>query len=471
MVDRTAIINTAKYLRNIRPIDPKEVTEYVEGKPHPAVIRQVLLEEAPALGVIEQPDGTFVPASEDPVIPREEPVREFPEAYATIIEEHLVESYGYDWATGDSGSALRDRIRELKEAYVKQEPVEYDYEVALGYALYHLPSYYATIQYVLEDLIETGSVPSSIRVFDVGAGVGGPALGITDRLPGDGLVEYHALEPSGATKILADMLEATGPNVHAQIHPERAQDHEIEGTYDLILFGNVLNELENPTAVLDRYTAALATDGSLLLLEPADPNTCGVLREVERHLVDAPDRELTVYSPTIRLWPGERPTDAGWSFRVEPDIKAPAVQRRLDEAGGGSGEFTKTSVQFAYAIVRADGKRRIDVTPDAGRFMPLSRSESAISERVDILAIKQSHNLTEEGNPLFRLGDGSQSVDHFAVVPKQTRLNEPLLSADYGDLLQIENGLVLWNDDEEAINVVVDDESIIERIKAPVGQT
>ena len=42
MIDREAVRANAKYLREVRPIDPEEIHEYVEGTPHPAVVRETL---------------------------------------------------------------------------------------------------------------------------------------------------------------------------------------------------------------------------------------------------------------------------------------------------------------------------------------------------------------------------------------------------------------------------------------------
>jgi len=83
-----------------------------------------------------------------------------------------------------------------------------------------------------------------------------------------------------------------------------------------------------------------------------------------------------------------------------------------------------------------------------------------------LLAVKLSHDLSgEDANPLYLLGDGSQRVDHFAVVTDESLLNADLASAGYGDLLSLRNALVLWNDDEGAYNVVVDGETSVDRAR------
>ncbi|WP_135806291.1 small ribosomal subunit Rsm22 family protein [Halorussus marinus] len=466
---RERIRENAKYLRNVRPIDPEEVSEYVDGQPHPAVVRRTLSEEAFDLGLVEREDGMFEPVGEDPVRPTFRGVEAFPESAGRDLEDLLVERFGPDWHRGESGDRLRESIRRLKDEYFRNEPVEYDEHAALAYAIYHLPDNYAVVQYVLDELAETGLLGRRLRILDVGAGVGGPALGVRDYLPDDALVEYHAVEPSPAADVFDRLLADAGRNVHPTVFRETAEAFDPDGDgepYDLIVFANVLNELGDPEAVVDRYLDALAADGAVLAIEPADRETAIGLRTVERAVADDADR-AAVYSPTLRLWPGERPTDRGWSFDVKPDLDVPTFQRRLDEAGGATGEFVNVDVQFAYSILRPDGRRRIEFEANSDWSAKMAEMERHVTERIDLVAVKLSHSLAEgDRNPLFKIGDGSQSSDHFAVLTNETALNADLRTADYGDLLSFEQVLALWNDDEEAYNLVVDEDTVVDRIPA-----
>ncbi|MGZ0746034.1 small ribosomal subunit Rsm22 family protein [Haloparvum sp. AD34] len=485
MIDRDAVRNNAKYLRNVRPIDPEEIAEYVPGGAHPAVVRQTLREEAYDLALRETDEGTFVPVDDDPVPQPGWQPREFPEPYSIALENLLVEEYGANWHRGDSGDRLREAIRKLKEDYYYENEVAYDHEAALGYAIYHLPDYYAAIGYVLDDLTENALLDRTIRVLDVGAGTGGPALGLHDYLPDDAVVDYHAIEPSAAADVLTRLLEETGRNFHETIHRETAQsffgldadgsdaDEEanadsVNEPFDLVLFGNVLSEIEEPVPVVEAGIDALADDGTVVGLAPADLNTATGLREIERE-VAPPDGDVTVYSPTLRLWPDAAPSDRGWSFDVKPDLEVPAFQHRLDEAATRAdeedlGEFRNVDVQYAYAILRTDGERRVDVRADPQRQARMADSEEYVTDRINLLAVKLSHDLADGGNPLFKIGDGSESVEHYAVSTRETSLNRDLLEADYGSILYFENALVLWNDDEGAYNVVVDDEVLIDLV-------
>ena len=461
---RTAVRENAKYLRQVRPVDPEEIREYIHGRPHPAAVRQVLREEALDLGLIEREDGCFEPVSEEPVETRVGTVERFPERYARRLEDILVERYGPGWPTGTSGEDLREAIRRLKTRYFAGTDVDYDETTALGYAVYHLPDYYAAVQYALDDLLEGRLLSRDLRVVDVGAGVGGPALGLVDHLPDDALLEYHAIEPSPAADVLERLLAETGQNVHTTVHRERAEQTEPPDC-DLLLFGNVLSELEEPLEVVRRYTEGLTEEGTLLLLAPADLETSTGLREIERSLGS---EGLTVYSPTVRLWPGGDPAGRCWSFDIRPDLAAPAFQRRLDDAAAGDGEFVNVDVQFSYALLRADGTRRFAFDPDLERFAKLAETGEHVTERIDLAAVKLSHDLAGESdgsNSLYLVGDGSQQVDHYAVLTRETRLNDGLTRADYGDLLLFESALALWNDDEAAYNLVVDGETVVDRVR------
>jgi SAM-dependent methyltransferase len=531
---RAAIRENAQYLRQVRPIDPAEIDEYVPDQPHPAAVRAVLRDSALELGLVERADGTFVPVSTDSIDATDLAVdgadafdtggvRAFPECHARRLEDRLIARYGPGWPDGESGDRLRERIRALKRAYFAGESVEYDADTALAYAIYHLPDYYAATSYLLSELASGELLPTDLRVLDIGAGVGGPALATVDTLPDEALCEYHAIEPSPAADLLKELLADAGRNNHAEIYRERAEEFEpgIEGSdecgqedsgdsdnaeYDLLIFANVLSELDDPKGVVERYLDYLAPDGTLLLLAPADRETAIGLREVERAVADGDDNgagteigagaeagvgdgSVTVYAPTARLWPGESPTDRCWSFDVKPDIETPGFQRRLDDAASDPnhkpGEFVNVDVQYAYSMLRTDGRRKIDITLDERRDAKLADSETRVSKRVDTTAIKLSHSLSDDGageasergerngrsersrggkNPLYLIGDGSQGVDHFAVLTRETVLNRALRKADYGSLLRFENVLVLWNDDEAAYNLVVDDETVVDSI-------
>jgi len=459
---RTGVVNNARYLRGVRPVDPEEIHEYVEGTPHPAVVRQVLREEAVSLGLRETDAGTFVPVEDGTVSVDFDGVDRFPERYARCLEELLVADFGPGWPSGESGDALRACIRELKRDYFAGSEVEYDAETALAYAIYHLPDNYAVAQYTLARLANRGLLPTRLRVLDVGSGVGGPMLGLHDLLPNDCVVEYHAVEPSAAADVFESLAGATQRGFRTELHRTTAEAFDPNGVFDVVLFANVLSELADPETVAARYMDAVATDGSFVGIAPADREAAIGLRETERALEDA---GYGVWGPQVRLWPGFAPEDRGWTFDVQSDLETPAFQRELDEIAGGTGAFRNVDVQYAFSVVRHDDERMLDVEPDASRFAKLAASGDHVANRIDWLGQKLSANLNgSDGNPLFKVSDGSERVDHYAVLTRESLLNDDLRTAEYGDLLVFENALLLWNDDEESYNLVVDDETVVDRV-------
>jgi hypothetical protein len=507
---REQVRDSARYLRGVRPLDPAELSEYVRGHPHPAVVRRDVRRLAFELGVVERGDGTFVPVGEDPVDVDYD--GGFPGARERAVADLLVDRLGPDWHRDGTGDRLRERVRRLKGDYYRSRPVDYDAGTALAYLVYHQPDAYAMTAHAVADLADWGLLGRRLRVLDVGAGTGAPAAAVFDLLPDDALVEYHAVEPSPAGDVLESLLDPA-PNRYLHRHETSAEAfdpraplplddgstatatdaHAGDGTggstaadrpsngYDLVVFASVLSELDEPVATARRLLGAMALHGTALLLAPADRDTATGLRRVERAL----EPDYTVFAPEVRLWrdaDGEprfdatdldgdlprplAPRDGGWSFAVRPDLDVPAFQRKLDGAGPADGEFVNVDVQYAYAVLRADGRERVRAEVDGRRYAPLRRSGTAVGERIDAVAFKLSADLGEgaDHNPVFRIGDGSQPVDHYAVLARETGLNRALLEADYGRLLGFEGALVLWNDDQRARNLVVDGETVVDRL-------
>jgi len=460
------ILSNVRYLQNIRPIDPEEIGEYISGDLGTELIRSEIRDNAFQLGLIERFDGKFTPVSEDPIGPQMVEVSKIPEKYSARLEDILREKYGKEWQLGESGEVIRERIRRIKKDYYEGRGVEYDEENALAYAAYHLPGYYVAIQHILNKISEGGLLKRKLRILDVGAGVGGPALGISDYIPENALVEYNVVEPSQAADILQILMEERGANVHLNIHRDTAEKFEPSGVYDIILFANVISELENPISVVNKYSKFVSETGVMILVAPADKNTAIELREVERAI----SSNMNIYAPAIRLWPDRIPCSECWSFEVMPDIEIPSFQEKIDQGGQRRGEFLNIDVQVAYSILRWDSQTLFRHHEDTSRCVRLSEIGTQIGKRVDIIVVKLSQDLSEGKNSLFLVGDGSEKIDNYIVIVKETSQNRIMVEAEYGRIVLIRGVLVLWNEDETSYNLIVDKETTIRQgLKGRMG--
>lgn len=331
---RQRLLDSARYLRRVRPLDPSELVEYVEGELTPAGARDVLREAAFDLGIVEREDGTFVPVGDSPLRTTFEGVKRLPTAHERRLDGVLHDRFGDEWARGSTGDRLRLTIRRIKDRYHRGRPVTYDDVEALGYAIYHGPTSYATVQYVLDELGSRGLLPGRLRVLELGAGTGGPALGMLDYLPAGTPVRYDAVEPTASADVFEELLGEAPATFDWRLHRERIEEFRPETPYDLVICANVLSELEDPVEAVRPALASLGPSGALLGIAPADRKTSLGLRAVERTLVDG-EGAHDVFSPTLRLWPDRRPTAPCWSFDRRAPLEVPAIQRRLDEAARG----------------------------------------------------------------------------------------------------------------------------------------
>lgn len=458
------VVDAARYLRPIRPIDPEELVDYLTASTTPATVREILRSRAFELELIERRDGLFVPADTDPIEHRPTTIERLPDPFCDLVHEVLVDRFGEGWGSGRSGERIRRRIRELKQRYLEGGEISYDRLDAVAYLLYHSPRSYAATRYVIEELTERELLVPPLRILDVGAGTGGQLAAFADVVDEQTLVAYEAVEPSPLAEICERVAEEyVGRNVHVTIERESIESISLEADYDLLFMGNVLSELEDPFTVAARTFDGVEQSGTWVATAPSDPRTSTQLFAIERSLIPP----ATVYAPMIRLWPGREPHDEAWSFVEQRPIEPPSFQRTIQSSvpEDERDQYTTRTIRYSYTILRRDDTRRYEMEGDPERYRPLGDIESSVGNRIDLLAVKLSADLSDrDGNPLFRLGDGSQRKDCFGVCVKRTTLNEPLVQAPYGAIISLEQGLVLWNADEEAINVIIDEQTIIDQL-------
>jgi ribosomal protein RSM22 (predicted rRNA methylase) len=263
----------------------------------------------------------------------------------------------------------RDRAR-MPDGYLR------DAQLREAYRSYFLP---VNLEKVRLPLSELSLHPSGLleyrrlRVLDVGAGPGTALLGVLsyfrERMPAT-VLEFTAVDQIAenlriAEQLFRELRDRSGAAATLRTACCRIEDLQthVDGTFDLIIAANVLNELFPDDAARTGRCIALfdgmarrllADNGSCVVIEPA-------LRETGRDLLSLRDGMLAagwrVYAPCLmqeRCPALANPKD--WCHEDRP-WEPPETVREIDARTG----LRKDSLKFSYCILRKDGASLADV--------------------------------------------------------------------------------------------------------------
>jgi ribosomal protein RSM22 (predicted rRNA methylase) len=226
-------------------------------------------------------------------------VRPPPESLLAAVSAVAREQLGKDDL---QGAALAQAVLRVSEAYRRQRgsPAELrsDEQALCARLKFFLPRDFPKIEPPLAELASVGALPTAptLRVLDLGAGLGTSALGAAAfvlRQPGIERVTIDAVDQDARALGIAERLSerfalAEGLAIELSTRTAPLNDAllaRLQPPYHLILLGFVLNELGDaePDAVqhhvrwLSRLSELLADDGAIVVLEPA-------LRQTSRRL-------------------------------------------------------------------------------------------------------------------------------------------------------------------------------------------
>jgi ribosomal protein RSM22 (predicted rRNA methylase) len=277
-----------------------------------------------------------------------------------------------------SGGTLRQAVIDRSRRYTEERvemgtPLsgrEHDADLA-AHALFFAPADAAKILIPLAELHGRGLVPGGpLRILDVGAGPGAMTLGALDFLHRSGhraAISVHAVDRDrDALRIFRQAVSELGDRLHHELAVTveqvdlSAQRVPAAGA-DLILIGNVLNELTpgRSRTLLTELLGVLDPGGALIIIEPA-------LRETARALHELRDFAVTetgahVFAPCVRQaapCPALADED-DWCHEDRP-VQLPERTARLAANTG----LRSHGLKFAYLVLRrADDP----LVPEAGR--------------------------------------------------------------------------------------------------------
>lgn len=394
-----------------------------------------------------------------------------PRRMERLIEEYIEKKTGKVW----NDPVVLDRIREAVVAQKgqywargKKRKPKYGrgYDV-LAYLSYHFPVYLVQFEILLHELVQDRLVPGHLRILDAGAGPGVVSLAVVDyygRLD-DAQAEISALDRSDEnieayTALVPPYAEKKGLVTIA--HPLIADLRDtpgLSGTYDLIVFSNVLNEIPDLDAakkadLVASYAAFLSPEGTVVLIEPAEKEGSTALRQIQAALTS---RGFSVYAPCTHLWGEACRPDRCWTFATGPDVKPPRLMEAL--AGGEEGyRFRNTDIKYSYAILRKDGLTRVSYRiGKQDKAARLGSLPTHVSRQIHLRAAKMSTDIGDEKRHVVKICDGTTQTPVYAVLPAYARNegNEALISGKYGEILSIRNAGVRYNREADTYSIII----------------
>ncbi|OPY38734.1 MAG: Mitochondrial small ribosomal subunit Rsm22 [Methanoregula sp. PtaU1.Bin051] len=398
--------------------------------------------------------------------------RKIPAALEQAIEDYIAKKTGKPYNDPVILERLRRAVVAQKGDYWKapvKRRLSYTkgYSV-LGYLAYHFPVFFMQAEYLMQELAGAGLIKQKMMILDVGTGPGVVPLAVADfvsRLD-NASADIQSIEQSEehleAFRFLTGAYASGIRNITIR-QPLQADirtiaDRDIPKGIDLLVFSNVLNEFEalpvdRQTDLVMRFAGHVASDGTILVVEPAEEIAATRLRSLSWALQD---RGLTIHSPCSFLYGTRCDPSRCWSFETQPDIQPTRLMKAL-AAGKEPYRYINTDIKYAYVIIRKDRQVRnpYRIPPNA-KVARLSKLHQHINRRINVTGAKMSQDLGHAKVHVFRLCDGTPAKPVYAVLHKyhMNRQNTPLLSSAYGDILTLTDVLVRYNKKHDAYNLL-----------------
>lgn len=344
----------------------------------------------------------------------------------------------------------------LRSAFT-EKPYLNEREYRRAYQLYYTTANLLKIYIPLNDIAHSGFFQNKkqIRVLDIGSGTGTMILGLLAWLEAHHEsaiqeLQITAIDHSGAAlkELQTNVQQNRNLKINTIVHDFRSPIEPGEA-YDLVIAGNVLNELAEDSRkhLLKSLTHLAEHGGFIVCIEPALKNTSRVLLEFRNAWIE---NGGFVYSPCCTRQPCpalDHPDD--WCHHDVPWNRPPFIEY-IDESVG----LIKKSLKFTYMVLtRADthvldysgnqrnldnsfrvvselfsekGRYRAFLCNDHGRLMfeKNKRDDSAINQYFNHL----------NRYDLIRVINRIQKKDLVKVLP-ETEIH--LLSGDEPELLKI----------------------------------
>ena len=390
-----------------------------------------------------------------------------------LIEQYIEKKAAKAWDDPRTIQKMREAVVAQKSSYWKKsksKKIKYEkgYHI-LGYLEYQFPVYFVQFQHILYKLAQQGLLKKRMKILDVGTGAGTIPLSIIDFC--NRLDDYQAIIHS---------IEKYDENIEAYRYlvPEYAafksrfviEDPiksdikkldlaKIPDNIDLMVFSNVLNELEGTNVdekadLVMQLSEKLSKDGNIIIIEPADKVNSIEARNLT---IKLKARGLGIYGPCSFIWGAGCNPEKCWSFEQKQDIKLTRLMEAMADCED-SYRFMNTDIKFTYAILRKDNVTEMKYhVPAKARFARFADLKKHVDKHINVVCSLLSGDLGNEKNSLYKICDGTSRKPVYAVLPVHnvTEDNAILKTAKYGDIISINNVLVNYNSDTDSYNLLL----------------
>lgn len=478
------IISAVKYVSGMKPeFMLSEICDYVKGDVSIADIYDTLQPMAYDLGIRLEPEGgdykavRLSPAKPLTLNENERKAQEeflasprVPENLEKLIELYVEKKTGKSYNDPAVVEKLRKAIIAQKAEYWKEgrkRKVTYEtgYSI-LGYLAYQFPVYFIQSEHIIYELASDGLLKDRMKVLDVGTGPGTVLLALIDlyRRIGRGEAVIYSLEKYGENvEAFNAMVPAYAEGTRIQAEKPIKADlkslkmDELPDSIDLMFFSNVLNELggdiQKKADIVRAMADKLSKDGNIVIVEPADKVNSTEMREL---VVTLMNKGLGVYSPCSFIWCVRCHPESCWTFQEREDIQPTRLMQKAAEEEHF--KFINTDIKYSYAVLRHDKLSREKYrVPEKAKFARLSRMKDHVGKHINIVASVMSGDLGDKADHVYKLCDGTSIKPVYAVIPDYhiSPKNEALMTAKYGQVMEIYGVLVRYNKDYDSYNLLV----------------
>jgi len=359
--------------------------------------------------------------------------------YKTYSEKPALPAFLEGWIKNKIGNhvAIAKEVKRLSEVFTKDRGsalVNGEYmnstELRMAYLAFFLP------KNILKTCCVMREVPidnkKCLRIADIGSGPGTASLGVMSFFSEYGS-EY------GIEEIKIDLLEANRENNDFAIESLEALYSEIqkrnmnfkavfntktctvknrniplEGTYDILLFSNSINEMDIGVNVLeDIVDRHLADTGSLVIIEPALNLTSRSLLNLRNELIAR--KTMFPWAPCPHILPCPALISCKDWCHEEKDWQSPPFVDTISHIIGNK----KNTLKYSFMVFR--------------------KQKPPICQPDGLLARAISFPIKEKGRVLVHLCCEGRKLRATLAKSKITAINKLFTGVSHGDMLLFDN--------------------------------